>query len=81
MGVLAPFVDEGLHVGRKRGFELNGFPGTRVYEPECLGMEGLTGEQSETGGYELTVFRIDGAFADFRPGISFIIEQRGSAPA
>ena len=80
VGVLAPFVDEGLHVGRERGVELNVFSGTRVYEPECLGMEGLTGEQSETVGYELTVFRIDGAFADFRPVISFIIEQRVSDP-
>ena len=80
VGVLAPFVDEGLHVGRERGVELNVFPGTRVYEPECLGMEGLTGEQPETVGYELTVFRIDGAFADFRPVISFIIEQRVSDP-
>ena len=69
-GVFAPFVYEGLHVGRKGRVEADHLLGARVDEAEGLGMEGLAGEELEAVLYELAVFRIYGSLADLRAVIA-----------
>ena len=69
-GVFAPFVYEGLHVGRKGRVEADHLLGARVDETEGLGMEGLAGEELEAVLDELAVFRIYGSLADLRAVIA-----------
>ena len=64
LGIFAPFVDEGLHVGRKFRIEADHLLCARVDEAEGLGMEGLTRKELEAVLYELTVFRVNCAFTD-----------------
>ena len=69
-GVFAPFVYEGLHVGRKGRVEADHLLGAGVDEAEGLGMEGLAREKLEAVLDELSVLRINSSLADLRAVIA-----------
>lgn len=73
-GIIAPFVDHGLHVLGQFALEQRLFTRGGMNESDRLGMKGMAWAECETIIDELTVFAEDGAFHDLVSTISVIIE-------
>ena len=80
LGVFAPFVDEGLHVVRKRRVETDHLPGARMDKAQRLGMKGLTRQELEAVLYEATIFRVDRTLAYLGSIVPLVVEERMAYP-
>ena len=73
--VISPFPDELLHIVRQFTFEQHFFSCPGMYKTDGLGMEGMTGADSEAVVHELSVFAEYGAFYDLIASIGVVVEE------
>ena len=78
--ILAPLVDQGLHVGREFRVEADHLLCGRMYEAEGLCMKGLARKELEAVLDELTVLCVDGTLTYFCAIIAFVIKERMTYP-
>ena len=75
-GIRFPTLDNRFEVIGQLAVEADLLAGRGVYEPECSGMQGMSGHYGETVFDELPVFRECGTLEYAVSAISFVVEKR-----